>query len=327
MLKQHFPNVLAGLTVSLMIVGCGGGEDRERSSTVITPPAAKAPVDDEVAATTPAAEPAPEEPKPEMKNEEPAPSTEVAAAKPAEETPAAEANPAEEEASAEAADTDKGTTFKGRVTVTGGTPTVNPIIPGGNDAYCVALKSIPNDAVVVGEDNGLAGVFVWVRKLPKGVDAPPAPTEPAVLDQKNCRFIPHTLIVQVGQTLLVKNDDDTLHNTRMSGLAINFNQTVSPNNREGVPVEINKAEIVPVPVKCDIHAWMSARVLTTDNPWSAITDENGNFEINNLPADVELEFRLQHGIAGYVEKSLKLTLADGEVKEQDFEVDASKLQE
>jgi hypothetical protein len=78
-------------------------------------------------------------------------------------------------------------------------------------------------------------------------------------------------------------------------------------------------------VKCDIHSWMSARLLATDNPWYAVTDKDGNFEINNLPAGAELDFRLQHGKAGYVERSLKLTLKDGEVKEQTFEVDATKL--
>jgi hypothetical protein len=80
-----------------------------------------------------------------------------------------------------------------------------------------------------------------------------------------------------------------------------------------------------VPVKCDIHNWMTARILATDNPWNAITDKDGNFEINNLPAGTELEFRMQHGKAGYIEKALKLTLKDGEVKEQTFEVDAAKL--
>ena len=171
----------------------------------------------------------------------------------------------------------------------------------------------------------MADVFVWVRKVPSGVDDPAPPEDPAVLDQKGCRFIPPALIVQVGQTLLVKNADATLHNTRMSGLAINFNQTVAGNDRDGVPIDINRAEIVPVPVKCDIHNWMSARVLATDNPWNAVTDKDGHFEIGNLPSGVELEFRLQHGKAGYVEKSLKLTLADGEVKEQNFEVDAAQL--
>lgn len=316
MLKQRMTSAAAMAAVTLLVAGCGGGEEpRPRGDVVIEPRQQEAaePAGESVAETP--AQPAPaEQPKPEMTEEQPAPSAEVAAA-PAE-TPA-------EEPAAESGE--NGTTFKGRVVVKGDAPTIPPIKPSGTDAFCIDLGEIPQDEVIVGENNGLADVFVWVRKAPSGVEVPDPPTEPAVLDQKGCRFIPPALVVQVGQPMLVKNDDATLHNTRMSGLAISFNQTVAPNNREGVPVDISRPEIVPVPVKCDIHSWMSARLLATDNPWYAVTDKDGNFEINNLPAGVELDFRLQHGKAGYVERSLKLTLKDGEVKEQTFEVDASKL--
>ena len=321
MLKQQFTTAAAVAVLSALIAGCGGGDEpRPRGDVVIEPrqqaaPEATEPAGDAVTATpaeTPA-QPAPAaQTDAEMKEDQPAPSAEVAAA------PAEGATPA-------AGSAENGTTFKGRVVVKGDAPTIPPIKPSGTDAFCIDLGEIPQDEVIVGENNGLADVFVWVRKAPSGVEVPDPPTEPAVLDQKGCRFIPPALVVQVGQPMLVKNDDATLHNTRMSGLAISFNQTVAPNNREGVPVDINRPEIVPVPVKCDIHSWMSARLLATDNPWFAVTDKDGNFEINNLPAGAELDFRLQHGKAGYVERSLKLTLKDGEVKEQTFEVDASKL--
>jgi hypothetical protein len=327
MLKQQFTTATAVAVLSALIAGCGGGDEprphgdvviqpRQQAAPEVSEPAEE-PAGDAVAATpaeTPAQPAAADEP--EMAEQQSAQSNEVAAA------PAGGETPAEAPAAAAA---EKGTTFKGRIVVTGDVPTISPITPSGTDAYCIDLGKIPNDEVIVGENKGLADVFVWVRKAPSGVEVPAPPEEAAVLDQRNCRFVPPALVVQVGQRLLVKNDDATLHNTRMSGLTISFNQTVGPNNREGVPVDINRPEIVPVPVKCDIHSWMSARLLATDNPWHAVTDTEGNFEINNLPAGVELDFRLQHGKAGYVERSLKLTLKEGEVKEQTFEVDASKL--
>jgi len=341
---------IALAAVAILVAGCGGGSNDAPKSDVVIAPTAP-PAEDEAAeeepaedstspaetetaqAETPAAEPAgdqvaaaetstadapqAETAKPEMKEEAAGESTEVAAAK-----PAAEEKPAEE---APADDASKGTTFKGRVVVKGDLPTITPIKPSGTDAYCIDLGEIPNDEVIIGEDNGLANVFVWVTKVPSGVDVPDPPSEPAVLDQQGCRFIPPALAVRVGQDMLVKNDDATLHNTRMTGFANNFNMTVTPNNREGEKVDLKRPEKIIVQVKCDIHAWMSGRLLVTDNPWHAITDKDGNFEINNLPADVELDFRLQHGKAGYVEKSLPLTLKDGEVREQTFEVDGSDL--
>lgn len=339
MSNQSLSQLFALAAMAVLITGCGGGSSEgPKSDVVIAPkspaatqesaeePAAEGePAGQQVAAAkTPAAEPTAETAKPEMKEGAPAESTEVAAAKPvAEEATAAAEKPAQEAPAA--ADASKGTTFKGRVVVKGDVPTITPIKPSGNDAFCIDLGEIPNDEVIIGEGNGLADVFVWVTKVPSGVDTPAPPSDPSVLDQKGCRFRPHALAVQVGQTLLVKNDDPTLHNTRISGLSINFNQTVAPNNRDGVPVDIKRSERFPMPVKCDIHGWMSARILATDNPWYAITDKDGNFEINNLPAGVELDFRLQHGKAGYVEKSHTVTLKDGEVSEQTFEIDASKL--
>jgi hypothetical protein len=321
MVTKQFTHAIALGTLVLIAAGCGGGgDDQPAGGTVITPSAQSS--SDSAADDTDSAEPSGDS----TASATPTPSeTPEPVTKPAAETTTAAVETPEPEPAAPAAATGEGTTFKGRVVVAGTPPTISKIKPSGNDAFCINLGEIENDEVRIGEGNGLADVFVWVRKVPSGVDSPAPPEEPSVLDQKGCRFIPPALIVQVGQTLLVKNADATLHNTRMSGLAINFNQTVAPNNRDGVPVEINRPEIVPVPVKCDIHGWMSARVLATDNPWNAVTDKDGFFEIGNLPSGVELEFRLQHGKAGYVEKSLKLTLGDGEVKEQNFEVDAAKL--
>ena len=277
----------------------------------------------DTATAEPASEPAatdepvaPEEPT--ASTEEPAASTEVVAAKPAEE-PAAE-----EPVAAPASDAPQGTTFKGRVVVKGTPPVISPIKPTGNDPFCLALGQIPNDEVVIGEGNGLANVFVWVRKVPSGVEVPEPPAEPAVLDQKDCRFIPPALVVEVGQQLLLKNADATSHNTNMSGIKNSFNTGVSPNNRTGILVELKSAEGFPVPVACNVHSWMQSRVLVTDNPWHAVTDKDGYFEINNLPAGVELEFRLQHN-KGYVERSLELTFEEDEVKEQTFEMDAAQL--
>ncbi len=40
----------------------------------------------------------------------------------------------------------------------------------------------------------------------------------------------------------------------------------------------------PGKVGCDIHSWMEAYWLVLDNPYFAVTDEKGNFEIKDAPA-------------------------------------------
>jgi hypothetical protein len=36
-------------------------------------------------------------------------------------------------------------------------------------------------------------------------------------------------------------------------------------------------------IGCDLHPWMTATVLATDNPWFAITDGSGRFKVRGLP--------------------------------------------
>jgi uncharacterized protein (DUF2141 family) len=43
-----------------------------------------------------------------------------------------------------------------------------------------------------------------------------------------------------------------------------------------------KPEIM-IPVKCNIHSWMHAFIGVVDNPYFAVSKDDGTFEIKNLP--------------------------------------------
>jgi hypothetical protein len=45
---------------------------------------------------------------------------------------------------------------------------------------------------------------------------------------------------------------------------------------------------------------MSAFIMATPHPYLAVTDENGEFEIKNIPAGVDLEFRIWQEQVKYV---------------------------
>jgi hypothetical protein len=237
----------------------------------------------------------------------------VAAATPASEPGAA--TPAAAPSAAPAATESTGTefaAFKGRVKVDGSVPSLPPLKPAGDpsvqDKICVA-KAIPDESVIVSADGGLANVFVFAKKLPAGVKAPPPPTEPAVLDQQGCRFVPQAMVFRAGQPLLMKNSDPVSHNVRTSAIAMSINQIVSPNNTTGIPVTYKKAERMPVQTKCDIHAWMLAYHFPLDHPYAAVTDADGKFEIPNRN----------------IERSFKFTATAGRALTQDFSVPAAKL--
>jgi hypothetical protein len=49
-----------------------------------------------------------------------------------------------------------------------------------------------------------------------------------------------------------------------------------------------------VEISCSIHPWVIAYVLPRDNPYIGLSDEDGSFEITNLPAGKSLEFQVWH---------------------------------
>jgi hypothetical protein len=283
------------------------GTESESTDSAAAPEQTKSSVESQVAATTPAAEP----------------SAATPAAEPA-------ATPASGSATAPAATESTGTefaAFKGRVKVDGSVLPLPPLKAAGDpsikDAICVA-KAIPDESVIVGADGGLANVFVFAKKLPAGVKAPPPPTDPVVLDQQGCRFVPQAMVFRAGQPLLMKNSDPVSHNVRTAAIAMSINQIVTPNNTTGIAVTYKRPEKMPVQTKCDIHAWMLAYHFPLDHPYAAVTDANGNFTIPDLPPG-DWEFVIWHGRAGNIERSFKFKATAGQAMTQEFVVPSAKL--
>ncbi|PYQ27492.1 MAG: hypothetical protein DMF56_20285 [Acidobacteria bacterium] len=171
-------------------------------------------------------------------------------------------------------------TINGLVKFEGAAPNM-PAIPMGADPYCASQHPTPakDEEVVVGPGGELANVIVWVKNAPNG----PAATTPAVLDQRGCQYHPHVQAVQVGQTLQIKNSDNTLHNVHaMPAVNSQFN--------EGQPVQgmvsekkFDKVEGTPFRVKCDVHGWMKSWMIVLPHPYHSTSAMNGTFSIANLP--------------------------------------------
>ena len=110
---------------------------------------------------------------------------------------------------------------------------------------------------------------------------PPVPTEPAVLDQRGCIYIPHASWLRTGQTLRILNSDPATHNVNIKAKRNRSSNVSMVAGQEALEVQFQRSD--QVRLKCDIHPWMSAVVFVRDHPWVALSGPDGAFEIPDIP--------------------------------------------
>ena len=137
---------------------------------------------------------------------------------------------------------------------------------------------IPREDLVLDGQGGVKNAVVYVAGL-EGT-APP-PETPVVLEVQGLRYDPHVLALQVGQELIVHNRDSGLHH-------VHFIPERNPVSMFGIPKDDPRRITFVQPevgmrVQCGIHPWMRAYVAVLDHPFFAVTDEQGRFEIRDLP--------------------------------------------
>ena len=110
--------------------------------------------------------------------------------------------------------------------------------------------------------------------------APPATEDLSkakfVMDQRNLEFVPHVLPILVGATVDFPNNDKVDHNVFSMSRTKKFNLG-SYTAGESKSVVFDKPGIVEL--RCDVHAEMAAYILVMKNPYFAVTDKQGQFEI------------------------------------------------
>lgn len=107
------------------------------------------------------------------------------------------------------------------------------------------------------------------------------PTHGAEMDQKGLVFYPHVLPVVVGTTVNFLNHDNVLHNVfSPDDIAEKFNLGTWP------PGEVKTytfAKTGSAALLCNVHTEMEGYVVVLQNPFFALTDENGNYTIKDVP--------------------------------------------
>ncbi len=175
------------------------------------------------------------------------------------------------------ADVKDGGSISGTVKFKGTAPAPKKLDVGKDKEVCG--KTPKTDPSLIVNNGNLVNAVVTITDIQKGKKIA---TQKVTLDQKGCEYHPHVLAFPAGSTVEILNPDGILHNVHSySKVNSPFNQA-QPKFKKTLSVKIDKPEAIEV--KCDVHGWMHGWLVSTENPYFAVTDNSGSFKLTDVPA-------------------------------------------
>ena len=154
-----------------------------------------------------------------------------------------------------------------------------------DEAICGTSKT--SGRLLIGKRKGVRNAVVSLEGIVRGKKETGA-VRP-VLDQKGCEYVPHILIAPIGSQLEIVNSDPILHNVHAYAVSremqtlFNIAQPIKGQRTSIRQMQMNKPGLVTA--VCDAgHPWMSATIIVAEHPYYAVTDGDGNFALENIPA-------------------------------------------
>jgi plastocyanin len=198
--------------------------------------------------------------------------------------------------------------LKGRFILDGEAPARAPLNITKDQAFCGQFGLLDESVMVNPQNKGIANVVTYIYVTRRARVKPAVHPELAevrenpVMDNAQCRFEPRIVAVRTGQPITLGNKDDVGHNMNIS--------TVNPSNpplnqlipaKRDIQHTFNAEETLPIPVVCNIHPWMKGYIVIKETPYVAISDEDGNFEMEKLPAG-KWNFKFWQEKCGFVDQ-------------------------
>lgn len=216
----------------------------------------------------------------------------------------------------EEGDVSNGGTITGTVKFAGDVPEAKSLNVDKDQEAC-GHDPKPSEALLVSSDKTIQTAVVSITNISKGKKFDSS-GENATLDQKECVFIPHVLVIQPGSTVDLLNSDNVMHNIHSWSIKnTSFNEGVAGGGK--LPKTFEYPETVKM--TCDVHKWMNAWIIVQDNPYYAVTDANGSFQIGDVPPGTYTVQVWQESLGKVTQE---VTVKAGEETKADFELKKKK---
>jgi hypothetical protein len=203
-----------------------------------------------------------------------------------------------------------GGVVKGTVLLSGAKPRIKRYMVSKNPEIC---GPEPRDMPLVhANGDALLDAVVYLEDIARGKPLPAA-AKKVTINQKGCGFEPYLSVMVNGGELEAINSDSILHNIHVYSLTGGVRHTVmnvsQPERGNIVAKRITLAQGRALKVECDAHDFMHAWVFVARNPYYAVVDGEGRFEIGDVPPGDYL-VRVWHGVLGI--RAKPVTVPPGE---------------
>jgi hypothetical protein len=129
------------------------------------------------------------------------------------------------------------------------------------------------------KDRKIKNVVVYIEEIKAGK---PVPRESVTLTNLKCAFVPHVTVGFKGNIFIERNDDPIPHNIHTYWEGMTMYNVNLPGEGMSLSKPLKKTGLIEV--ECDTHHWMHGYLYVFDHPYAAVTNEDGEFFLKDVPA-------------------------------------------
>lgn len=162
-------------------------------------------------------------------------------------------------------------------------------------------NTVPAERYLI-KDKRIKNVVLYIEGIKAGK---PVPTEPVTLTNLKCAFVPHVAVGFKGNTFIQRNDDPMFHNIHTYRDGKTMYNIDLPGEGMSITKPLTKTGLIEV--ECNTHHWMHGYIYVTDNPYAAVTNDDGEFFLKDVPPG-------NYTVVAWHEMLDKITLYDVKVE-------------